>query len=68
MKSRILVLAIVSALSVASFRSVSVIDVSRIYARPQGKKRIGKETEWKQNLRSANQRQRGLRLPIGRGK
>lgn len=65
---KLLIVSIVASLFTESFLRSSIIGLSVINVKPKDKKRVTRKREWKQNLRSTNQRQKGLRSPIGRGK
>jgi hypothetical protein len=65
---RLLVLSIVASMFTESFLRTSIIGLSMMNVKPKGKQRGGRRSEWKQNMRVSNQRQKGLRSPIGRGK
>ncbi len=65
---KLLIVSMVASMFTESFLRVSIIGLSAIKVKPKENKRVTKKKEWKQNLRSTNQRQKGLRSPIGRGK
>lgn len=66
---RLLVLSIVASMFTESFLRTSIIGLSMMNVKPKRKKGVAiRRVEWNQNIRSINQRQRGLRSPIGRGK
>lgn len=66
---KILILSIVASMFTESFLRTSILGLSVVNIKPKGKKGVARRRiEWNQNIRSTNQRQRGLRSPIGRGK
>jgi hypothetical protein len=67
MQRRIIALAIAGLLSCFPL-SLPKVDMSRKHERPKGKGKSKRDKDWDNNIRSINQRQRGLRNPIGRGK
>lgn len=60
-------LLITAILSICSL-PLAKIDTARKHEKPKGRAKISRNKEWKNNLQRMNQRQRGLRSPIGRGK
>lgn len=65
---KLLIVSVIASMFTESFLRSSIIGLSAIKVKPKDKKRVTRKSEWKQNLRSTNQRQKGLRSPIGRGK
>ena len=68
MRKVLLSIAIASLLACESLRHSVVVDLSGPNPKPKGRNRASRNKQWKANLRVANQRQKGLRNPIGRGK
>lgn len=66
-RMRMILFAIVSLFS-AYTSPLAKIDTTRKHTKPKGGLKISRNREWKDNLHKMNQRQRGLRSLIGRGK
>lgn len=68
MRRRIIALVITGLFSGISLNYRAPFGSPGTQEKPKGKSKVSRKKQWKVNLRVANQRQNGLRSPIGRGR